>query len=368
MSDLNSKIVSSITENFDTKNHNYTHGGQLNNAANKYNIPLIDWIDLSTGINQNSYPIPIIPETVWNRLPENDDGLNEIAAHYYQCNSLLAVAGSQVAIQIIPTLFSNVTVGIVQPGFYEHEKHWLKHNHTVVTFQHTPTKNDNNEHELISKINKKINSLNTLVIINPNNPSGYCFTRKQLLQWQEILAKKNGYLIVDEAFMDANDENSLLHSTLPSNIIILRSIGKFFGLAGIRLGFVFSNNSILNEISHLQGPWPISGPSRWIASKALADIVWQKQTRSLLRKSNIRLKSLLIQFNLSPSGSTDLFQWIETSHAKNIHHQLNQHGILTRLFDRPLSLRFGLPKNETQWQRLELALHTCTKQLNTVSK
>jgi len=337
----------------------HNHGGRLIEIAKKYNIPLSDWIDLSTGINQNGYPVPDIPKSVWNRLPENNDELNKIAAQYYQCDSLIAVAGSQVAIQMIPTFFSKKTVGLIQPGYYEHAKHWMKQNHTIINFQHEPSNTLDNNLALIKKINNKIHLLDALVIINPNNPSGLYFSKQQLQQWHKILIKRSAYLIIDEAFMDSDETNSLLSPTLLPNLIILRSIGKFFGLAGIRLGFVFSNQFILDKISEIQGPWPISGPSRWVACKALSNNNWQNKTRFMLRKNSIRLKFLLTQYQLIPCGGTDLFQWVQTPHADEIYHRLNQQGILTRLFTDPESLRFGLPKDEPQWKKLEQALHIC---------
>ncbi|VAW98738.1 L-threonine 3-O-phosphate decarboxylase [hydrothermal vent metagenome] len=335
-------------------NESHCHGGQLNSAVNKYNIPKSEWLDLSTGINPNSYPISDIPVSVWHRLPENDDDLLRNAANYYQCKSVIAVAGSQVAIQLIPSLFSKATVGLIQPGYYEHAKHWAEHNHTVVKFQHKLSHNNN--FSLIDDINKKINTLDVLVIINPNNPTGVCFNKQQLIQWHEILIKRNAYLIIDEAFMDTDQSNTLLSAELLPNLIVLRSLGKFFGLAGIRVGFVFSNKKILDKISKLQGPWPISGPSRWLASKALADTSWQNITRINLYENSKKLKSLLSHHNLIPSGGSNLFQWVKTEHAELIFNKLNQNAILTRLFKNPSSLRFGLPKNELQWKKLDDSL------------
>ncbi len=350
--------IKDITNIGDDTNSN-SHGGQLNLIAKKYNIPVSNWLDLSTGINPNCYPISTIPVSVWNRLPENNDKLIQHASNYYQCSSLIAVAGTQVAIQILPSLFSKSTVGLIQPGYYEHAKHWLEHNHTLIKFEHDAT----DSAKLIDEINNKINTLDILLIINPNNPSGICFSKQQLIQWHDILTKRNAYLIIDEAFMDSEQSNSLLDTELRPNLIILRSLGKFFGLAGIRVGFVFSNKLILDKITKSQGPWPISGPSRWLACKALADNVWQDQTRTELQKKCNRLKSLLSRHNLTPCGGTNLFQWIQTPNAESIFQNMNQQAILIRLFKNPSSLRFGLPKNEAQWKKLDKALYLCMKKI-----
>ena len=320
------------------------HGGHLINAANQYNIPLEQWVDLSTGINPNGWQPPSIPAECWQRLPEADDGLIAVAQQYYQCQSILPIAGSQAAIQALPLLRSTSRVGVLIPAYAEHGYSWKKAGHTVVELSE-------------DTIDSHINQLDVLIIINPNNPTAQQFSKEQLLTWHQRLQQRGGWLIVDEAFIDSTSENSLSSHPMTEGLIILRSVGKFFGLAGIRSGFILGTDKILNPLNEHLGPWAVSNPSRYITAAALADKQWQDETRAYLKKEATRLASLLTKYGLKPDGQADLFIWIKSTDAKNINQQLAQQGVLTRLFQQPLSLRFGLPKDEGQWLKLENALN-----------
>lgn len=319
------------------------HGGHLIDAVEKYNIPKDQWIDLSTGINPNGWTVPVIPPECWQRLPETSDGLNAAARQYYHCESILPVAGSQAAIQALPSLRPHSNVGVLSPAYAEHAYSWKKAGHNVI--------------KLVEEtIESQIHQLNVLILINPNNPSCRRFTKDQLLNWHEKLNHHGGWLIVDEAFIDTTAEFSLSSHPVTEGLITLRSIGKFFGLAGIRCGFVIAPEKLLKSLNETLGPWPISHPSRYIATKALLDTDWQQKTRSDLKNQSARLALLLIKHGLRPEGQTDLFLWVKNRHAQQIHQSLAQQGILTRLFKQPSSLRFGLPKDEQQWLYLEKIL------------
>ncbi len=319
------------------------HGGKLRDAAKKYNIPLQQWLDLSTGINPNSWPVPVIPESAWARLPEDNDDLLEVARRYYAAPSLLAVAGSQMAIQALPRLRKQSRVAMLHPSYNEHHQAWFSHGHRVVSIE-------------AEQIESQIEQLDVLLLVNPNNPTAQRFSESQLLTWHQQLQQRGGWLIVDEAFLDCTPQHSIArHCHLPG-LVVLRSVGKFFGLAGARIGFVCAPETILQPLAELIGPWVLSGPARHIAKAALADHQWQQQVRQQLTDQGERLAQLLSQYGLSPTGSTPLFSWIKTEQAGKQHQQLAQQGILTRLFHDPQSIRFGLPKNEPQWQRLESAL------------
>ncbi len=319
------------------------HGGHLIDAAKKYNIPKEQWIDLSTGINPNGWPIPDIPAECWQRLPEAADGLNKAAKEYYQCQKILPVAGSQAAIQALPLLRSYSKVGVLAPAYAEHGYSWQKAGHEVIELS-------------VESIDSQIAQLDVLILINPNNPTGYCFSKPELLAWHKKLNTHNGWLIIDEAFVDSIPEQSLSSHPIVEGLIVLRSIGKFFGLAGIRCGFVIATETLLNQLDEHLGPWPISHPSRYIASLALGDEQWQQKTRHELQKQSVRLAKLLNKCGLMVTAQTDLFIWIKTTEAENIYHVLAQQGILIRLFTQPLSLRFGLPRDESQWMNLAQAL------------
>ncbi len=319
------------------------HGGRLRIAAQQYGIPQANWLDLSTGINPNGWPVPAIPADCWLRLPEQEDELLSVAREYYQNPSILAVAGSQAAIQTLPRLRPRSYVGVASPTYAEHAFSWQKHGHHVLALQ-------------TREIEAKLPELDVLVLVNPNNPTGYTFPLAQLQEWLQVLQRNKGWLIVDEAFIDSRPEYSLSNRPAEKGLIVLRSIGKFFGLAGIRCGFVISTEELLNRLNEELGPWSVSHPSRYIAAAALKDREWQQQTRTTLTIRRQRLQQMLSNCDLPPTGGCDLFQWIKTDKAEILHRSFAERGILTRLFKAPSSLRLGLPKNENQWRRLQKAL------------
>lgn len=319
------------------------HGGRLRAAAERYGIPLADWLDLSTGINPKGWPVPAIPPSAWARLPEDDDDLEQTARTYYGTDSLLAVTGSQAAIQTLPRLRPRCRVGVIVPGYNEHAHAWQRAGHNVMPIP-------------IDALDSTVADVDVLVIIHPNNPTGAWFSTETLLHWHAQLAARGGWLVVDEAFIDATPEHSLAPHCPRPGLIVLRSLGKFFGLAGARVGFVCAESSLLKALQALLGPWAVAAPSRHVAMLALADCDWQEATCRHLIQSGERLAALLIQYGFAPSGGCALFQWVRTPRAAAFHEQFARRGILTRLFDTPASLRFGLPGGDSDWARLAAAL------------
>ena len=326
------------------------NGGQLNTVARKFNLSVNECVDLSTGINPNGWPVPTLPPTVYNRLPEDDDGLVSAARKYYQADNILPVAGSQAAIQCLPMLRSACRVGIIDPAYEEHAYCWKKSGHDVRLLAD-------------KDINESIDQIDVLLIINPNNPTGVKFSVEQLMDWHTRLKKRNGWLIVDEAFMDSSECSSILKYSIQSGLIVLRSLGKFFGLAGLRVGFVFAEQDLLTKLSQILGPWTLSNPSRFIASQALLDKQWQQNTRLSLEQQSKRLAQLMTEYNLKPDGGTHLFHWVRHEKAHEIFEHLAAQGVFVRYFESTSSLRFGLPKNETQWNKLQSALTVTHKML-----
>lgn len=323
------------------------HGGNLAQAADRFGIPLENWLDLSTGINPSGYPVPIIPVALWHRLPETDDGLIEAAQAYYGAPHVLATTGSQAAIQALPRLRSACNVTMPRTMYAEHAHHWLEHGHKLHYFDEEPD---------------ALTEIDVLLVCNPNNPTGRLFQPEKLLAWHQQLAQKGGWLVVDEAFVDCTPEFSLAQFSLP-NLIILRSLGKFFGLAGARVGFVLAEKSFLAKLENMLGPWPIAGSARFVAKLALQDTAWQQVTRIHLAQQSAQLSALLSKYNLAPQAGNVLFHWLPSdpvnNWAQSIHTHLAQLGIWTRLFNEWNALRFGLPP-EQAWARLEEAI----KQIN----
>jgi cobalamin biosynthetic protein CobC len=297
------------------------HGGRLRGAVLKYGIEEANWLDLSSGISPWSWPIPAIPEAAWARLPETDDGLEAAARRYYGATDVLPVAGSQAANQALPR-----NTGFLVREVLEHE------------------------------VERFIDTLDVLVVVNPNNPTGLSLPPERLLEWHARLAQRGAWLVVDEAFMDNTPELSVAAYTQRAGLIVLRSFGKFFGLAGVRLGFVLAEPRFLKVMARQIGPWSVSGPTRIIGQACLNDVAGHQRQRQRTEQASQRLVDVLNRHGFAPKGGCALFQWMITPLAEELYEFCAQRGILLRIFTHNSSLRFGLPREEADWQRLEQAL------------
>ncbi|MCP3752221.1 threonine-phosphate decarboxylase CobD [Pseudomonas sp. SBB6] len=325
------------------------HGGRLQRAVQQYGIAREDWLDLSSGIAPWPYPIPEIPLRAWARLPETDDGLERAACEYYQVDQLLPVAGSQAAIQALPRLRRPGTVGVLSPCYAEHAEGWRRAGHRV---RELPE----------DQVDYYLDSLDVLVVVNPNNPSARLISAEQLLEWHARLARRGGWLLVDEAFMDNTPQHSIAAHAERSGLIVLRSFGKFFGLAGVRLGFVLAERHLLQLLAEQLGPWTISGPTRILGQACLLDGVAHQQQIVRCAAASQRLAAVLSAAGFAPHGSCDLFQYLVTDQAAQLHEFMARRGILLRLFTEPPCLRFGLPASEQDFQRLALAFSEYRKE------
>lgn len=321
------------------------HGGRLRDAAARYQIPLADWLDLSTGINPKGWPVPPLPAEVWQRLPEDNDGLEAAAAAYYGQADSLIVAGSQAALQCLPAALPRAAVACLAPLYAEHPQAWQRAGHKVRLLHG-------------ASLSRALSAATPYVLLcNPNNPTAGRVARDLAVDAAQTLKKRGGWLIVDEAFMDATPEDSLAPiagTEAAPNLIVLRSLGKFFGLAGARVGFLFAAPDLRAQLADALGPWTVAGPSRVVARLALSDTAWQAAARQRLAADSARLHALLAP--LGEVHATALFATLLTPHADALHHHLARHAILTRVFTPQPLLRFGLPGDDGSWQRLADAL------------
>ncbi|MEB0075885.1 threonine-phosphate decarboxylase CobD [Pseudomonas sp. CCI3.2] len=329
------------------------HGGRLKQAAVRYGIAEDNWLDLSSGIAPWPWPVPEIPMRAWARLPEINDGLEAAACAYYGAEQVLPVPGSQAAIQALPRLRRAGKVGVLSPCYAEHAEAWRSSGFLV-------------REMLEDEVDYFLDSLHVLVVVNPNNPTGLTIAPERLLDWHARLAQRGGWLVVDEAFMDNTPELSLSAETWRVGLIVLRSFGKFFGLAGARLGFVIAEPQLLKLLERHIGPWAINGPTRVLGQACLNDVEGHRQQRLRTQQASERLAALMTQHGLEPQGGCALFQWLVTPLAVSVHEFCASHGVLLRLFlnsqtPQHSSLRFGLPADEAQWQRLEQVLSDYNK-------
>jgi cobalamin biosynthetic protein CobC len=331
------------------KPFNPLHGGNLVSASAHFNIPIEQWIDLSTGINPEHYPVGHLPLSSYCALPYiTNDFLAAVNQYYTPAyaqnntndkhtrtkNNFLAVAGTQTAIQVLPTLLPPFPILLPKVGYQEYRQQWQ--NRSLPTSDYPSM--DCNAAELHIDQTIKQQPQQHVLVINPNNPTGIAFSKNQLISWAQALDPQ-AYLIIDEAFIDSTPNNSVLSNKLPGeipdNIIVLRSFGKFFGLAGIRLGFIFSNAAIIQKLEKAIGIWQVNGPAQAIATTALNDSIWQQSNRLAIVKNATFTQALCscIQKKCERVVHSDLFSsyYFSRIQAEYINHQLALAGILTRV-------------------------------------
>ena len=321
------------------------HGGNLREAIAGSDRLAEDWIDLSTGINPHAYPAPALPAHAWHRLPEPSPALDAAARAYYRAPAVLAVAGTQAAIQALPHLVGSGRVVVSAPSYAEHAHAWRRGGHAVreVPYEH---------------LDAALGACEIMVVCNPNNPTGACIAPEVLLRWAVRLAARGGWLVVDEAFGDTDPDLSVAAHSGEPGLIVLRSVGKFFGLAGLRLGFVAAHEALLSRLQAVLGPWCVSGPAQEIGCAALVDTAWQRGMRAQLTGEGARLYDLLATHAIRASG-TALFQWwwCSPGQAAAMRQHMAAHGIWVRFFSGGAGgIRIGLPPYEAAWQRLAAAL------------
>jgi cobalamin biosynthetic protein CobC len=323
------------------------HGGRVRAAAHDYRIAARHWLDLSTGINPQGWPVPPIPAEVWQRLPEEDDGLYMAMTACFGNTAVLPVAGTQAAIQMLPSLWTTsapaakARVGVLAPTYAEHEHAWRAAGHAVQAVS-------------LAEVDLVIEELDVLVVVNPDNPTGRLIDPGILYGWHKRLAVRGGWLVVDEAFIEATPTQSIAGAVPQPGLIVLRSLGKFWGLGGVRVGFVLAEQELLASLRTALGPWHVSHPARWIAQRAIVDHVWREATITRLHHDSERLATLLDQHQWRTPSGCALFRWVPSERAAWLCDALAQHAVLVRRFDN--GLRFGLPGDEAGWQKLDAVL------------
>lgn len=312
------------------------HGGNLDLAKQRFGGRAEDWIDLSTGINRLPYPIGEVSSRAWNALPSRAEieTLHQAARRAYRTRAaVVAMGGAQAAIQLLPQLMPRGRARILAPTYNEYAG--------VLTAAGWDV--------------QEVGELDALagadlaVIVNPNNPDGRCFAPKDLLP----LLPRVGRLVIDESFADAVPQLSLAPEADRPGLLVLRSFGKFYGLAGLRLGFAIGNAADVAKLATASGPWPVSGAAIAIGCRALHDDAWAKDTSERLARDCIRLDDMARAQGWTLVGGTPLFRLYETADAIAAQERLARGQIWSRVFaQQPTWLRLGLPGGESEWARL----------------
>ncbi len=322
---------------------NRDHGGDLRQAIARHGGGRAEWIDLSTGINPIPFPLPPIPAEAWARLPDQDrlKTLREAARATYGAPpeaAIAAFAGAQALIGHLPYFTAAGSACIVEPTYNEHRAAFEAAGWRVAAVDDPAD----------------AAGADALILVNPNNPDGRCWPGDRLA----AIAGGVGLLVVDESFADVAPELSLVPvlDKIP-NAMVLRSVGKFFGLAGLRLGFGCAGRVLADRLAAGAGPWPVSGPAIEIGIAALGDRDWAAETRARLKRDSARLDRLAAAAGWQKIGGTDLFGLYDVGDAVAVREKLAAHRIWSRIFPYSASwLRLGLAGDEAAWRRLERAL------------
>jgi cobalamin biosynthetic protein CobC len=323
------------------------HGGDLDAARKLFPGAPEPFLDLSTGINPNPYPVRQLPSDVFAKLPQPEAvaRLAGVAAKAYGAPStahVVASTGSQTLVAQASFLLARGRAAVLAPTYAEHGRVAELAGHNVVE---------------VAEV-EQLADARIAIVVNPNNPDGRIVAKDALLSLADRLRRRGGLLLVDEAFMDVGPDGASLGDQVEcGNIVVLRSFGKFYGLAGLRLSFAIAAPAIAARLAASLGPWPVSSAAIAIGTAALADVAWREAARNSLAGAAGRLDSLLAGAGLSVIGGTSLFRLVRTAEAARLFHSLGQAGILVRRFsEHPSWLRFGLPGGEPEWQRLASAL------------
>jgi cobalamin biosynthetic protein CobC len=328
------------------------HGGRLIEARRAFPGALEPFIDLSTGINPHPYPLGPMGADLLTRLPEPEmlDRLQSAAAGAYGAPdpaSVVAAPGTQILISLLPRLLDLDVATILGPTYAEHEAAWSAAGKPVRT-----------EHKPASFARAAARAGGAAILCNPNNPDGRRCDAGMLLELADALAHRGGVLISDEAFADLEAPDPGLARHLPHpGLLVLRSFGKSYGLAGLRLGFLLASPGLAGRIRCALGPWAVSGPALAAGCAALPDAAWREDMGARLQQACDRLDALLARAGFDQAGGTRLFRLYRASHAQSVFSALGEAGILTRRFAHdPDLLRLGLPGDEPGWSRLKTAL------------
>jgi len=322
------------------------HGGDLATARRLFPGAPQPFIDLSTGINPHPYPLPPLGANVFAQLPDSAAQLrlSAIAAQTYGAPSaahVVCAPGTQLLLPLVARLVPAGRAVILGPTYSEHVRAAAHAGHAVLDARNV----------------QDLHGADLAVVVNPNNPDGRIIGKEELLALSDDLNVRGGLLLVDEAFMDVGPpEASLAGEIDRGNIILLRSFGKFFGLAGLRLGFALAAPALATKLNASLGPWAVSSPAIAIAERALADTAWIGVTRTRLASAAKKLDQLLADAAIHVIGGTSLFRLARTPRANALFQHLGANGIIVRHFrEHPTWLRFGIP-GEPHWDRLGLAL------------
>ena len=314
------------------------HGGRLGAACAHFPNAPRPWLDLSTGVNPEPWSGPRASDADLARLPDPMAiaALEAAAARTFGAEPacVAAVTGAEAGLRLVPALTGARSAAIASPTYGGHAQAWRN---AGVEPRETPLR-------ALAGSGAEV-----LVAVNPNNPDGATCAPAEL-------AVGNRWLVVDESFVEVAPELSVAGLGLPRTLV-LRSFGKFYGLPGVRLGFIVAEAPVAARARTLVGDWPVGADAVTMGTAAYLDRDWQAATRRALAAAADRLDRLLSSAGFAIVGGTSLFRLTHAPDAARRFLHLAERGILVRPFDYDDGLlRFGLPPADG-WDRLAAALN-----------
>ncbi|MEM9387049.1 MAG: threonine-phosphate decarboxylase CobD [Pseudomonadota bacterium] len=327
------------------------HGGALDIVRASFPDAPTPWVDLSTGINPWPWPVPPIPEASLHHLPRREafDACREAMASAFGApvDSVLPVPGSELIIRLLPSALgaSSRQICLGRATYADHAIAWRAAGAAIREVD-DPLSADPDE---------------DVVICNPNNPTGQTWEPAALEAAWAAREGTDRWLIIDEAYADLTPTRSLAPSGGRDGLVILRSFGKFFGLAGVRLGALIAPGPVIKAVEQLLGQWAVAGPALWLGTRAYADRGWQEQTRQRLQQGQETLDHALHEaataYQLTIEGGTALFRYVRVRDAHALWFALARSGVYVRRFRwSPHHLRIGLPSDTQGLERLREAV------------
>ena len=278
----------------------YRHGGNIKEVAGKYGIDELSIIDFSSNINPLGLSASAREAIIRGidgvvNYPDSQSSalVHTLASHHsIAAENILTGNGATELIYLIPRALKPEKALIVAPAFSEYERalrltgckvdHFLLNEEKGFAIDTTP---------LFAAMEK---GYNVLWLASPSNPAGSLTPKKIILEIAHRAADLGITLIVDEAFIDYSESDSVkneIHNF--DNLIVLRSITKFFALAGLRIGYLFGHDKIIRNLKQYKEPWSLNSLGEAAALASISDKTYIEESLLVIEKErNYLIKEL----------------------------------------------------------------------------
>ena len=316
-----------------------THGGNIYEAARRYGLDEKRIIDFSSNAN------PLGPSSsalraakkalsLIGRYPDPETAeLRKAIARYFGIKSEHVVCGNGTngLIHLIPRVFRPKKVLIPVPTFTEYAAAVRDAGGEAVLF---PLKEHNGFRVDPIEMSFALKGMDMAFLCNPSNPTGMLIPKVDVLEIARYALEHGVRLVVDEAFIDYADSESIVKEAVQSpHLICLRSFTAFFGLPGIRVGHAVANEAAAAVLREGQEPWTVSIPAERAAIAALNDWGHIKRTRRVIEKERTHLLSalrILPGVETFPCSANFILVKLTSFDAYTLIQKLGERGMLVR--------------------------------------